>query len=112
GPVVLSSRRRHTSFSRDWSSDVCSSDLGLASVPMPSGSPHIWLPMATAAAEQFARRALERGVRVTPPDAVKIGGEKSGGVRLCLMAPQQRSSLERALRILADIRSTPDFEIV
>src|SRR5690606_40574090 len=25
----FSSRRRHTSFSRDWSSDVCSSDLGL-----------------------------------------------------------------------------------
>src|SRR5690606_39480906 len=25
--VVFSSRRRHTSFSRDWSSDVCSSDL-------------------------------------------------------------------------------------
>src|SRR5690606_39376262 len=24
----FSSRRRHTSFSRDWSSDVCSSDLG------------------------------------------------------------------------------------
>src|SRR5690606_39357078 len=24
---ALSSRRRHTSFSRDWSSDVCSSDL-------------------------------------------------------------------------------------
>src|SRR5690606_40496907 len=25
--VLFSSRRRHTSFSRDWSSDVCSSDL-------------------------------------------------------------------------------------
>src|SRR5690606_39773470 len=25
----LSSRRRHTRFSRDWSSDVCSSDLDL-----------------------------------------------------------------------------------
>src|SRR5690606_41013823 len=25
-----SSRRRHTRFSRDWSSDVCSSDLGSA----------------------------------------------------------------------------------
>src|SRR5690606_39737670 len=25
----FSSRRRHTSFSRDWSSDVCSSDLSL-----------------------------------------------------------------------------------
>src|SRR5690606_18314490 len=27
----FSSRRRHTRFSRDWSSDVCSSDLGLQS---------------------------------------------------------------------------------
>src|SRR5690606_40045969 len=26
----FSSRRRHTRFSRDWSSDVCSSDLGSA----------------------------------------------------------------------------------
>src|SRR5690606_40203566 len=26
----FSSRRRHTRFSRDWSSDVCSSDLPLA----------------------------------------------------------------------------------
>src|SRR5690606_41025723 len=27
----FSSRRRHTRFSRDWSSDVCSSDLGALS---------------------------------------------------------------------------------
>src|SRR5690606_39765643 len=26
---IFSSRRRHTRFSRDWSSDVCSSDLNL-----------------------------------------------------------------------------------
>src|SRR5690606_39474512 len=26
-PFCFSSRRRHTRFSRDWSSDVCSSDL-------------------------------------------------------------------------------------
>src|SRR5690606_39629351 len=26
-PFFVSSRRRHTRFSRDWSSDVCSSDL-------------------------------------------------------------------------------------
>src|SRR5690606_40065030 len=31
----LSSRRRHTRFSRDWSSDVCSSDLW----PVPSLQP-------------------------------------------------------------------------
>src|SRR5690606_40436879 len=27
---IFSSRRRHTRFSRDWSSDVCSSDLDVA----------------------------------------------------------------------------------
>src|SRR5690606_39723628 len=27
------SRRRHTRFSRDWSSDVCSSDLGASGTP-------------------------------------------------------------------------------
>src|SRR5690606_39757083 len=30
-PFFFSSRRRHTRFSRDWSSDVCSSDLSLTS---------------------------------------------------------------------------------
>src|SRR5690606_39483825 len=29
----FSSRRRHTRFSRDWSSDVCSSDLAMAARP-------------------------------------------------------------------------------
>src|SRR5690606_39787714 len=29
----FSSRRRHTIFSRDWSSDVCSSDLTPAAIP-------------------------------------------------------------------------------
>src|SRR5437660_6479439 len=38
----FSSRRRHTSWPRDWSSDVCSSDLGLAArlpltLPLPVG---------------------------------------------------------------------------
>src|SRR5690606_40392139 len=42
------SRRRHTRFSRDWSSDVCSSDLG--------GRPHAEA-MALAAAGPAARGA-------------------------------------------------------
>src|SRR5690606_575917 len=33
---IFSSRRRHTRFSRDWSSDVCSSDLGHV-----GGVPHL-----------------------------------------------------------------------
>src|SRR5699024_11264878 len=32
----FSSRRRHTRSKRDWSSDVCSSDLSALVVPMPS----------------------------------------------------------------------------
>ncbi|MGB3643418.1 MAG: PLP-dependent aminotransferase family protein [Mesorhizobium sp.] len=86
--------------------------LGLRDLPMLQGAPHIWLPMATDAAESLARRALERGVRITPPDATAVGGEKSGGVRLCLMAPAQRSSLERGLRILAELSRNPSVDIV
>src|SRR5690606_40688035 len=32
GNILFSSMRRHTRFSRDWSSDVCSSDLGFFSL--------------------------------------------------------------------------------
>src|SRR5437870_13282585 len=36
----FSSRRRHTRWPRDWSSDVCSSDLaGQASAAIPEGNP-------------------------------------------------------------------------
>jgi DNA-binding transcriptional MocR family regulator len=86
--------------------------LGLDNAPMPQGAPHIWLPMAMASAEQLARRALERGVRVTPPDATTVSGEKSGGIRLCLIAPPQRTSLERALRILAELSRHPSADTV
>src|SRR5438105_5778376 len=34
----FSSRRRHTRSTRDWSSDVCSSDLGLAWDPTGTGT--------------------------------------------------------------------------
>ena len=48
-------------------------DLGIGAVPMPGGAPHLWLPMAPLKAEQFARRASEAGVRITPPSAVQVG---------------------------------------
>src|SRR3712207_7379375 len=34
----FSSRRRHTRYWRDWSSDVCSSDLQLAAIALPPAS--------------------------------------------------------------------------
>src|SRR5690606_40532294 len=39
----FSSRRRHTRFSRDWSSDVCSSDLSTAAV----NASRLWLPTSS-----------------------------------------------------------------
>src|SRR5690606_40351332 len=38
GGFFFSSRRRHTRFSRDWSSDVCSSDLLRVAVTDSAGS--------------------------------------------------------------------------
>src|SRR5690606_41021973 len=51
GAFLFSSRRRHTRFSRDWSSDVCSSDL-----------------LATE---------LEAAEAASPPDATKVAGLKA-----------------------------------
>src|SRR5690606_40596623 len=54
------SRRRHTSFSRDWSSDVCSSDLlsergNLASMLVDSGKAEQALPIALSVVEASTR---------------------------------------------------------
>src|SRR6266511_4547180 len=54
----FSSRRRHTRFSRDWSSDVCSSEL------QPGGIPHITRPKVerpggTMPLDEMTRRNLE-----------------------------------------------------
>src|SRR5690606_28159452 len=61
----FSSRRRHTRFSRDWSSDVCSSDLEPAEKlagPRPGGS--------TADVAAYARRLEE--VRAVQAQAARI----------------------------------------
>src|SRR5690606_39837060 len=63
------SRRRHTSFSRDWSSDVCSSDLRHLSTPPTT-------PYATPKAGVCAGR-----VRSTVDDvAIKIRRSREAGL--------------------------------
>src|SRR5439155_5251623 len=47
----FSSRRRHTRWPRDWSSDVCSSDL----LPGPGRSGHLRLAAELAVAAHLAR---------------------------------------------------------
>src|SRR5207302_5180718 len=60
----FSSRRRHTRFSRDWSSDVCSSDL--------ADAVHAVVPIA--AAEQRQTVGAEREALVEAARAVLIEG--------------------------------------
>lgn len=86
--------------------------LGLASVPMPDGAPHVWLRMPPLKAEQFARRASEAGVRVTPPSAAQVGDMPVPGVRLCIMAPPAQATLARALPIIAGILGSDEDVVV
>src|SRR5690606_40839990 len=70
--LFFSSRRRHTRFSRDWSSDVCSSDL-------PTGIPTAWAEAADRATRPPARSAAcdkEEGAAAAarfPVDPAQIG---------------------------------------
>ena len=81
--------------------------LGLP-LPMPGGAPHVWMPMDALEAERLARRASERGVRLTPPVASSIGGARAGGIRVCVMAPRERATLERALQQIAALQAEPE----
>src|SRR5260370_26771026 len=61
----FSSRRRHTRFKCDWSSDVCSSDLVSADGPIP-GSKSVYLPSSVAGYSstnaEISQRSEERRV--------------------------------------------------
>src|SRR5690606_39700319 len=59
------SSRRHTRFSRDWSSDVCSSDLFMGPLIREA---------ARARTEDFCRRALEEGA------SLALGGKRPAGL--------------------------------
>src|SRR5216683_6714233 len=53
----FSSRRRHTRSDRDWSSDVCSSDLRRAQV-----TAHVHLPYMSGSQEASAQGAIDRRI--------------------------------------------------
>src|SRR5438445_3931464 len=57
----FSSRRRHTRYWRDWSSDVCSSDLTSTPIYYVNDVPHIGNAYTTIAADVLARHHRQRG---------------------------------------------------
>lgn len=70
--------------------------------PHVKASPHIWLPMSELRAERIAGAALRGGVAVTPPTAPIVDATEISGLRLCIGAPRDMATLERALKIVAD----------
>src|SRR5690606_30031348 len=75
-----SSRRRHTRFSRDWSSDVCSSDLALAneaavyaSVAGAASARFLTWFSCVRAIGRFPRRAFASAILSTTSAYLRIG---------------------------------------
>src|SRR3989449_4619855 len=76
----FSSRRRHTRCSRDWSSDVCSSDLESLAMMAEEGLDNI-----------FARHhRLAEGVRAAV---------RAWGLKLCAKAPKWHSDTVSAIMV-------------
>src|SRR5690606_40199915 len=62
----FSSRRRHTRFSRDWSSDVCSSDLTVALGWKKQGDP-------CCSYEYYPTKADEKPLQIDDDVSILIG---------------------------------------
>src|SRR5699024_2975088 len=94
----FSSRRRHTRSKRDWSSDVCSSDLA-------EGEPAVALPPLTP--EQRAK-ALEKAAEARATRAeVKNRLKYSGGKLSEVIAEGQKNDAVGKLKVLALLESLP-----
>src|SRR5439155_12698986 len=94
----FSSRRRHTRWPRDWSSDVCSSDLcplaaSRFAVAGPAAAPAGVAPAATAA-EAFRRIAAAGGPFVSRGDSSGTHVKELGLWRAAGVTPAPRWYLE------------------
>src|SRR5690606_40777778 len=70
----FSSRRRHTSFSRDWSSDVCSSDLAVERQAGNERTQYVFGRLGGGCSWGVIRRGhVEFGLYVVEDFAVEIG---------------------------------------
>src|SRR5699024_11442863 len=69
--VFFSSRRRHTRSKRDWSSDVCSSDLSLCYTAV-SCLPRLALSLSTCSLTVWARsRLLPKTIQSARPPTLR-----------------------------------------
>src|SRR2546429_2299138 len=91
----FSSRRRHTRCSRDWSSDVCSSDLesrALAPKQGPSREP--WNPLSTASSR---RRKSRNGLATA---SMKFPAREMCAVAIGMRSEEHTSELQSRLHLV------------
>src|SRR6266568_6383740 len=72
----FSSRRRHTRWNCDWSSDVCSSDLGVAFPG--SAAHHFMLRRARTRGERRMHFASDNAAGIAPAILAAIGRANDG----------------------------------
>src|SRR5690606_41070690 len=73
-----SSRRRHTRCSRDWSSDVCSSDLGVTSRVIMKATPKPVRHHAAFAQPRLSKYSAMKAVRLPKPAELHANAKPLG----------------------------------
>src|SRR3712207_7668200 len=80
---IFSSRRRHTRYWRDWSSDVCSSDLSVAAAVVSSTASvaaDVLFSTASVAADVVSSTASVAADAVSSTASVAADGDRESGV--------------------------------
>src|SRR5690606_40880624 len=105
----FSSRRRHTRFSRDWSSDVCSSDLRwfvLRGIGAQASSRHGFLrplkpSVGALCGPSVAHKIAESRADCWPPGLQRSEERRVGKEGRCWRAADQEKDTEVVVEVLA-----------
>src|SRR2546427_10237681 len=107
-PVLFfffSSRRRHTRFDCDWSSDVCSSDLFRRGTRFPHGREHVVFPRARPAhAGERGRVAADRSEERRVGKSVDLGGRR-------IIKKKKKSRQRERGEIATNSKKSPNVQI-
>src|SRR5690606_40603067 len=105
----FSSRRRHTRFSRDWSSDVCSSDLRLlwARVGVPH-CPNCGQPVRRQPATQIVDQVLALPEKTRIEVLAPLVRGRKGEFRDLFRSEERRVGKEGGCRGRGDARRTQE----
>src|SRR5690606_39638287 len=99
----LSSRRRHTRFSRDWSSDVCSSDLTAKSrsTQAPAGHSPAWCSKRLTSSMANKVLCVCSAASYTPTQpCLTHAPTKRNALAKCTRSEERRVGTDSALRTL------------